>query len=28
VNTAEGEKVMPGQILMDIEREEEPPARG
>jgi len=27
VNTAEGEKVMPGQILMDIEREEEPPAR-
>jgi len=28
VNTAEGEKVMPGQILMDIEREEEPPLRG
>jgi biotin carboxyl carrier protein len=26
VNTAEGEKVMPGQILMDIEREEEPQA--
>lgn len=24
VNTAEGEKVMPGQILMDIEREVEP----
>jgi biotin carboxyl carrier protein len=24
VNTAEGEKVMPGQILMDIEKEEEP----
>jgi biotin carboxyl carrier protein len=27
VNTAEGEKVMPGQILMDIERDEETQAQ-